>query len=182
MALITYDNKAFLNENSSVPDINKVKDTDMNEIKTVVNGNYNEVGNITGLNTTDKTSIVNAINELVEQNTYSTTEIVVGTYFGKPLYRKGFSGTLITSSGNIATELMSGVSDLARFGGQTVATDGVKYGLTSTNTSGSSGSNVQAQAFSRMIVLSNGTLRLDCSHSFSAGSYKVWAEYTKTTD
>ena len=36
----------------------------MNEIKTVVNGNYNEVGDITTLTTTDKTSVVNAINEV----------------------------------------------------------------------------------------------------------------------
>lgn len=42
MALITYDDKVFLNENASIPDVNKVKDTDMNQIKSVVNGNYTE--------------------------------------------------------------------------------------------------------------------------------------------
>lgn len=36
---ITYENKVALNENPSIADINKVKDTDMNEIKEVVNGN-----------------------------------------------------------------------------------------------------------------------------------------------
>lgn len=35
----------------------------MNEIKSVVNDNYAEVGDITTLTTTDKTSVVNAINE-----------------------------------------------------------------------------------------------------------------------
>ena len=40
MAKITYDNKSYLNQNGSVPNVNKVNDTDMNEIKTVVNTNY----------------------------------------------------------------------------------------------------------------------------------------------
>lgn len=41
MALITYANKATMNQNSSVPDVNKVKADDMNEIKSVVNTNWN---------------------------------------------------------------------------------------------------------------------------------------------
>ncbi len=42
MGQITYANKAALNENASVADINKVKAADMNEIKSVVNENYAE--------------------------------------------------------------------------------------------------------------------------------------------
>ena len=42
MAQINYDNKTFLNQNASIPDVNKVTDDDMNEIKQVVNENYNE--------------------------------------------------------------------------------------------------------------------------------------------
>ena len=34
-----------------------------------------------------------------ENNIYSTTETVVGTWMGKPLYRKVFTGTLPTGSG-----------------------------------------------------------------------------------
>ena len=63
MAQITYADKSAMNVNSSVPNVNKVNASDMNEIKSVVNGNYNEVGNITNLTTTDKSSVVNAINE-----------------------------------------------------------------------------------------------------------------------
>lgn len=40
MAQITYDNKVKLNDDPNIPDINKVTDDDMNEIKDVVNGNY----------------------------------------------------------------------------------------------------------------------------------------------
>lgn len=39
MQKITYDAKAYINENPSVPAINKVQAVDMNEIKTVVNTN-----------------------------------------------------------------------------------------------------------------------------------------------
>lgn len=39
MAKITYDDKIALIENADIPDINKVKSTDMNEIKSVVNEN-----------------------------------------------------------------------------------------------------------------------------------------------
>ena len=63
MAQITYADKSTMNENSSIPATNKCQASDMNEIKSVVNANYNEVGNITNLTTTDKSSVVNAINE-----------------------------------------------------------------------------------------------------------------------
>lgn len=36
---LTYGDKSFLNENADIPATNKVKDTDMNEIKSVVNNN-----------------------------------------------------------------------------------------------------------------------------------------------
>lgn len=37
MSLITYEDKVALNENSQIPDINKVTASDMNEIKNVIN-------------------------------------------------------------------------------------------------------------------------------------------------
>ena len=43
MSKITYANKVAINENANVPDINKVKDTDMNEIKNVVNANETKI-------------------------------------------------------------------------------------------------------------------------------------------
>lgn len=49
MSKITYTDKQFLNQNPNIPDINKCNDTDMNEIKQVVNANddtLNEVVNI----------------------------------------------------------------------------------------------------------------------------------------
>lgn len=42
MAKITYEDKEFLNKKENIADKNKVNDTDLNEIKEVVNGNYDE--------------------------------------------------------------------------------------------------------------------------------------------
>ena len=65
MGKITYQDKVFLNQNSQVADINKVTDTDLNQIKNVVNENDANVGELSDLNTVDKTSTVNSINELL---------------------------------------------------------------------------------------------------------------------
>lgn len=81
MSKITYTNKVDLYEDTSIADINKVKASDMNEIKTVVNNNdntttnnTNAIGTLSDLTTTNKDNLVNAINELsvdyiVEQGT-----------------------------------------------------------------------------------------------------------------
>lgn len=81
MSKITYTNKVDLYEDTSIADINKVKASDMNEIKTVVNNNddtttnnKNAIGTLADLSTTNKDNLVNAINELsvgyiVEQGT-----------------------------------------------------------------------------------------------------------------
>ena len=82
MGKLTYLDKVALNENPDIPDINKVKASDMNEIKNVVNGLVK-----TEQTTTDEeTYSCNYINNLVD---YSTNETRVGTWKdGKPLYRK----------------------------------------------------------------------------------------------
>lgn len=54
MAQITYTNKVALNENQEIADINKVNASDMNEIKSVVNGLLSDVS------TTDATLGYNA--------------------------------------------------------------------------------------------------------------------------
>lgn len=46
MAQITYENKVKINDNPNIPNINKVTDDDMNEIKQVVNENYQELTNL----------------------------------------------------------------------------------------------------------------------------------------
>lgn len=61
---ITYDNKVALNENPGIADVNKVTDDDMNEIKSVVNNNANNIGDLSNLQTTVTSSLVGAVNVL----------------------------------------------------------------------------------------------------------------------
>ena len=80
MGKITYENKVAINENAEIPNINKVTDNDMNEIKTVVNNNDDIITNAT---------------------TYSTTETVVGTWTdNKPIYRKVIRNNVIGTAVN----------------------------------------------------------------------------------
>ncbi len=83
MSKITYENKQFLYENSDIPAINKVEDADMNEIKQVVNENDDNIGSLDNLNTTDKTNLVNATNEITPLlNTISNTGTIKIGYVG----------------------------------------------------------------------------------------------------
>lgn len=89
MAKITYLDKVALNENTDIPDNNKVNANDMNEIKNVINTNDANVGDLADLNTKNISNIVNAINEVNDKFNYSTEEQRIGTWIdGKPLYRK----------------------------------------------------------------------------------------------
>lgn len=64
MAKITYEDKVFINENASIPEINKITDDNINEIKNVVNENDNNIGDLSNLNTESKNDLVSAINEI----------------------------------------------------------------------------------------------------------------------
>ena len=93
MSKITFVNKVDLYEDTSIADINKVKASDMNEIKTVVNNNddntttnTNAIGTLADLNTTNKDNLVNAINELSVD--YIVEEVTSGIW----TYRKWNSG------------------------------------------------------------------------------------------
>lgn len=66
----------------------------VDDLSTNVDTLNTNVGDLSTLNTTDKSSIVGAINEVYQNNVYSTNEIVIGKWIdGKPIYRKVFSGT-----------------------------------------------------------------------------------------
>ena len=86
MAQITYDDKVYLNENASVPAINKVQASDMNEIKNVVNANDDKFN-------------------------YTQEEQRIGTWIdGKPLYRKVIETNV---SGTTQMTIPHGISNLA---------------------------------------------------------------------
>nr|DAJ48295.1 MAG TPA: tail collar fiber protein [Caudoviricetes sp.] len=72
---ITYEDKESKLIDESVPNKNKVRAEDMNEIKNVVNGLDTSIGNISNLKTIDKSNLVNAINEV-----YENTELIKTKY------------------------------------------------------------------------------------------------------
>ena len=74
---ITYANKSYINQNSEIADTNKVNDTDMNEIKSVVNNNALE------------------LSTCVDGLVYSSNETDTGKIWtdGRAIYRKVISAT-----------------------------------------------------------------------------------------
>ena len=97
---ITYEDKQAMGTQPSIPEVNKVTDSDMNEIKSVVNNNAKV---------------------LEEINTYSTTEKVVGMWAdGKPLYRIVLNATTPTtgdSSITIVSTLPSNIDNVTKLDG-----------------------------------------------------------------
>ena len=107
MAKITYEDKEFLNKNENIANKNKVNDTDLNQIKEVVNGNDDKIGDLSDLNTADKSSIVSAINEIKTNNILTANmsneqlTISANTNTKIPLKKSNSIGTQITLSSNI---------------------------------------------------------------------------------
>lgn len=84
MAKITYADKSAINQNTQIPDVNKVNASDMNQIKATVNANDDKVGELSSLNTTNKSSIVAAVNEvnsksgIIKDNLWSGSKSTTG--------------------------------------------------------------------------------------------------------
>lgn len=161
MSKITYTNKVAINENPEIPDINKVTDDDMNEIKAVVNNNDDDLITI-------NTNLINLI-------TYFTTETVVGTWIdSKPIYRKVLTGTLPTGSGE-NTFNFSGIN-IINFYGKIKATSGATFLINTYYTP------IPAYSISSWID-NSGNLKIECGSNYNTSSqYEIVIEYTKTTD
>ena len=83
MAQITYDDKVALNENPSVAEINKVTDSNMNEIKNTINTNT-PVGSISLFaGTTAPNGWLICDGSAVSRTTYANLFSVIGTTYGK---------------------------------------------------------------------------------------------------
>jgi hypothetical protein len=176
MAMITYDNKSTLNPQPSVADANKVKAEDMNEIKSVVNTNYGEVGNIANLNTTDKTSVVNAINELKGGDIYSKlqetlTNKVCG---GKPVYRayveySHASAGNFTYNHNLGIDTLVSATIMLSVANQTIASHGYRP-----NPYISGSNNFMVSQVTENTMISQAT-------GWNNNKVYAWLEYTKTS-
>lgn len=176
MAQITYSNKTFLNENASIPETNKVTDDNMNEIKSVVNQNDTNVGNLSNLQTTNKTSIVSAINELKKGEIFSLEETITNKIWidDKPIYRKVVpTGTISNAPKNVAHRI-SNLGTITELEGFVMTSSGNSYTLP----------RVVATALNQQIGLSvdSTNITIDAGNSASFIDSFVIIEYTKTTD
>ena len=103
MAQITYANKVALNENPEIANINKVTDDDMNEIKQVVNDNYNNTIQITNIEPTDSDNKIWIDTSSLSQSDNTNMKYNDnGTY--KDIYVKAFDtlpvGAIVEYSGS----------------------------------------------------------------------------------
>lgn len=89
---MAYQKLNWLNkgETGAIP-INK---DNLNHMDNGIETNDKNIGELSNLNTTNKGSIVNSINEVNNKFNYSTEEQVIGKWIdGKPLYRKTITFT-----------------------------------------------------------------------------------------
>jgi hypothetical protein len=108
---ITYGDKQYLNQNADIPATNKVQDTDMNEIKSVVNNNANELTNI---------------------GNYSTAEVNTGKTWidGKSIYRKVLNcGALPNNSDKSVDINVEDIEQLVNLYGIGISTTGTCFPL-----------------------------------------------------
>ena len=77
------------------------------DLNTSVSNLNTSIGDLNTLNTTNKSSIVGAINEVYQNNEYSTEEKIVGKWIdGKPIYRK------VVTANSYIEKLNTGISNL----------------------------------------------------------------------
>ena len=98
---ITYSEKSYINENPSIPATNKCMSVDMNEIKSVVNNNADEL-------------------ETQVKDIYSTSEVQTNKVWvdNKPIYRKVIEFT--TSTSNVTS--WTAIEDISGLNIDTVVT------------------------------------------------------------
>lgn len=165
MSKITYANKVAINENAEIPNINKVTDSDMNEIKAVVNNNDDELITI-------NTKLTNLI-------TYSTTETVVGTWIdGKTIYKRTFTG----NSGSARTNATITIAENQPID-VLISVEGVYQNKTaSSKLYQAFGSDTSALVYDTAGTSANNVIFFINNSSSASFDYYITLYYTKTTD
>ena len=124
----------------------------------------------TDLNAETFNQLQDNIEEAIEEtNTYSEEEVVVGTFLGKPLYRKVLTGTISSSTTAISLEHKNLISIKGEIIGNNGGTNSISYYYSSDNYS-----YVYSHSYSEVRILA--------SSSNHNKEYYIIVEYTKTTD
>lgn len=152
--MITFQDKVALNDNPDIPDINKIKDSDINALKN-------------NINTLETNSITN--------NTYSTSETNTGQTWidGKPIYRKVLELTTASSdvtSWTVITAISTNVGDIIDIYGYTL------YGTIKTPIP-----RYENDSYFLIFLAEGDDLKYRCK-GFLSLPCKLVVEYTKSTD
>lgn len=166
MAKITYDNKIQLNENANIPNNQKCRAVDMNEIKNIVNGNDDE--------------FIQYKSNIATGETYSTNEIKTNKVWidGKPIYRKVYEISSLPN--NTTTSFQTNISN-----GNLIAYEAFgKLSSSDTNITKFPYTSPYAGTGNVALAVSNDASKITITTftDRSTGSAYVILEYTKTTD
>lgn len=133
----------------------------------------NSIGNLSNLNTTDKDTLVNAVNEVNNKFNYSTSEQVIGTdENGKPIYKRSFSG--ITRD----YEFTTFTSD---YNTNSITVRKVYGSIQTTNGGVAIGGYVNSNYFAGLFIHAE-ELQIYYGASLKNANYNITIEFTKKTD
>lgn len=118
--------------------------------------------------TTDLSNLTTVVANHAKWST--TEEVVIGTFDGKPLYRKGFTIASLPSSAGI-TNYNHGIANIDRF-----------LNVNATMTDGTNFLSESSVVLSVEIYASKTQVKVSVTTNRSTYSAIAWLEYTKTTD
>lgn len=156
-----------------------IQASDLNHIEQGIGDLNTSIGDLNTLNTTEKSNLVGAINEIYQNSVYSTDEIVVGKWIdGKPIYKitKIF---YLTATGSTSYDISEyKIDTLVDFNplfirsGSTVSTD-IEKPFYSTSSD-----------YARLFVRGNTSIeiRYAVSSNYTVTQVRCTFLYTKTTD
>jgi hypothetical protein len=173
---ITFSDKTYLNQNANIPDNQKVTNDNINEIKNVVNTNDTNVGDTSTLKTTSK-NVVGAINEVYNNNIFSTSETIIGKWInGKFIYRKVIDfGALPNNARITVNHNISNIDIFTNiYGVASTANNAYSYPLPVIYRGPESNYNVE-------ILISKAYIEMASAEDRSAITAYVVLEYTKTS-
>lgn len=153
-----------------------IQASDLNHIEQGIGDLNTKVGDLNTLNTTNKSSIVGAINEVYQNNVYSTDEKIIGKWIdGKPIYRK----VINSICGNLRTLLNElNIDFLIDTKGNAWSNYNQKMPINAPNPEPPN------YVFGVYQIASNGNIEVFYNTNYFANQNKVICivEYTKTTD
>ncbi len=154
------------------------KENILGDIEDDISTINSNIGNLSNLETDDKSSVVNSINELKNAEIYSTNEIKTNKVWidGKPIYRKVINfGSLPNASSKEVNSNISDLDNIVKLIGVATAQDKTTYCLPYVSTTSSN-------YFIDLTFTSSQTVRIRTLVDRSSMNAYVTLEYTKTTD